>query len=249
MIDPASGSHYRPATRIVKSITVTVLAISSVVGGIAAGLRFTRLQYHSEATLNTPAIASVDSRLTYPSQHTGDSPNSIRKNGLQANILELPKASTDFVGYWGGYIQSSIQRLSPDLVGASPDRVSVIFGRQGDTVFMTSELYTSPKQKIVHQPKARIVPARVAIIEYESADKDLYYVSRDRFQLADPSNINYQGTIDIYDLNSHRLMGIVTQTAVLKRLLTVRQQLRFARPGRNQIPRIEVSAREHFGSH
>lgn len=234
--------------RIVKSITVTGLAIFSVAAGIAAGLRLTRLVYHSEAALHPPAIASIDSQLRYPSQHAGDSISSFGGNGVQANMLELPKASTDFVGYWGGYIHSSIQRLSPDLIGTSPDRVSVIFGRQGGTVFMTSELYTSPSQKIVPQPKARMVAARIAIIEYESADKALYYICRDRFWLKDASSISYQGTIDVYDLNSHRLMGVVTESAALKRLLTAREQLQFARPTRNEIPRVEISALEHFGS-
>ena len=233
--------------RILKSIAVTGLVISSLVAGMAAGLRFTRLESNSEAELHTPAIAPIDSQLKYPSQE-GNFISSFRGNSVQANMLELPKASTDFVGYWGGYIHSSIQRLSPDLVGTSPERVSVIFGRQGNTMFMTSELYTSPNQKIVRQPKARMVAARTVIIDYESADKTLYYICRDRFQLKDSSSMSYQGTIDVYGLNSHRRMGVVTQSAVLKRLLTPREQLQFARPGRNRVPRVDVSAREHFGS-
>ena len=249
MTDQISGPQYRTEMRIIKSITLTVLAISSVVAGIAAGLRFTRLEYRSEPALHTPAIASIDSQLTNLSRQAGDSISSFRGSGMQGNMLELPKASTDFVGYWGGYIHSSIQRLSPDLVGTSPDRVSVIFGRQGNTVFMMSELYTSPNQKIVHQPKARMVAARIAIIEYESEDKGLYYICRDRFQLKDLSSMSYQGTIDVYDLNSHRVMGIVAQSANLKRLLTAGEQLQFARPGPNRVPRVNVSAREQFGTH
>jgi hypothetical protein len=90
----------------------------------------------------------------YPSQHAGQSSRLFRGDSSQAKILERPKADTDFVGYWGGYVHSSIQRLSPDLIGASPDRVSVVFGRQGDTVFMASELFSAPNQRIMHPPKA-----------------------------------------------------------------------------------------------
>jgi hypothetical protein len=235
--------------RIVRFITVTALVIISLLAGIGAALRLVRLHPAPSVGLPTLAVTSADSRLTYSSQQTGDSTTSFRAVGQQGNVLELPKASLDFVGYWGGSVHSSIQRLSPDLVGTSPQRVSVIFGRQGDTVFMTSELYASPKQKIVRRPKVRIVSSRLTIIEYESADKELYYVCRDSFRLNDASSISYEGSINIYDLNSHRMMGVVAQTALLKRLLSTREQLEFARPGRGEIPRARVAASEHLGSH
>jgi hypothetical protein len=69
------------------------------------------------------------------------------------------------------------------------------------------------------------------------------------FRLKNASTISYQGTIDVRELNSRRLLGVVTEIAVLKRLLTAREQLQFARPGENQIPRASVVAAEQFGSH
>jgi hypothetical protein len=233
--------------RILKSIAFAGLAMFSVGAGILLALRFTRLQHHTEVALYPPA-GSIGSQLTYPSRYTAESTRSISANREQANTLELPKASLDFVGYWGGYIHSSIQRFNPDLIGTSPDRISVIFGRQGDTVFMTSDLYTSPNQKIVHRPTARIVAARTVTIEYGSADKDLYYVCHDRFQLKTTTTMDYKGTIEVYDLNNGKLMSVVTQSAVLKQLPTAREQLHFARPGIGRIPRAEVSAKELFSS-
>jgi hypothetical protein len=124
--------------------------------------------------------------------------------------------------------------------------VSVVFGRQGDTVFMTTELYSSPNQKIVHHPKARITSPRLAVVQYESADNDLYYICSHRFSLNDASSINYRSTVDVYGLNSHKLMGVVTERSTLKRLLTPSEQLEFAQPGRNQIPRAYISASSSF---
>src|SRR5277367_1306517 len=34
----------------------------------------------------------------------------------QSNVLEIPKASIDFVGAWGGFTRSSIRSVSPNLV-------------------------------------------------------------------------------------------------------------------------------------
>src|SRR4029077_10995513 len=47
--------------------------------------------------------------------------------GSEPNVLELPKASFDFVGIWGGYTHAE----SSDV--ESPDHISVVFGRRGDT--------------------------------------------------------------------------------------------------------------------
>jgi hypothetical protein len=232
--------------RIVRLTALTALVILSLVAGIAAALRLTGPELHSAVTLNTPATASIHSSVTYSSDQAGQSTSLLPGNSAQPNILELPKASSDFVGYWGGFIHSSIQRLSPDLTGTSPDRVSVVFGREGDTVFIAGELYTSANQKIVHRPIARIPGPRLAIVEYESADHDLYYICRHRFRLERASRISYRSTVDVYDLNSHRLMGVVTQRATLKRLLTPREQLQFARPSQLQVPRTEISASANF---
>ena len=239
--EPASGN------RLVRFSAVAALMISALAAGTAAALHLAR--FPATVAPAIPAIASITSTLESPTQDAGQSSGLFAGNTAQANILELPKASTDFVGYWGGYVHSSIRRLSPDLIGTSPDRVSVVFGRRGDTVFMASELYSSPNQKIVRRPNARIAGPRVAIVEYESADNDLYYICDHRFRLKDASSINYRSTVEVYDLNSHRLVGIVTQRATLKRLLTPRAQLPFARPARNQIPRAAISATSGSAGH
>jgi hypothetical protein len=235
--------------RIKTFIGLTLLVVFALAAGIAAALRLTRPELFSAVPHNGGAEL-LDSQRTDLSVKdipalTPQSP----QNNAEANVLELPKASTDFVGYWGGYIHSSIKRLSPDLIGTSPDRVSVVFGRQGDTVFMASKLYAAPNQRIVLAAKARILGPRVAVITYESEDHDLYYVCRHSFQLMDVSAIRYEATFDIYDIDSRKLMGIVTQNAILKRLRTVAELVRFARPARNEVPRAEISAREQFAPH
>jgi hypothetical protein len=108
------------------------------------------------------------------------------------------------------------------------------------------EVYSSASQKIVHHPVARIVNPRVAIVEYTSEDAELYYSCTHLFQLQTTARINYRSTIDVYERNSQKLVGIVTQRATLKRLLTTHQQLLFARPSLSLIPRAEVQARQRF---
>jgi hypothetical protein len=235
--------------RIAAVIGLAALTTLAVAGGISAGLGLARWERHLETAVQTPIISSNDAQFSFHAHYQGDTTRSLRPAGEQGNILELPQASTDFVGYWGGYVHSSIQRLSPDFIGNSPDRVSVIFGRQRDAVFMAGELYTSRGQRIARLPKARVVDTRLAIIEYELADKALYYSCRDMFRLRSPSTMSYRGTIDVRDLNSRRLLGVVTETAVLKRLLTAREQLKFAQPGDNQIPSASVGATEQLSSH
>jgi hypothetical protein len=230
-------------------IAPTALVALSIAAGIAAALRLTRpklLQYHF-ASIN-PAHTSIASQVTYPSQHSGPTASASLED-TQANILELRKASTDFVGYWGGYIRSSMQRLKPDLIGTSPYRASVIFGRENGTIFIASELYTSPGQKIVGRPRAKVIRARTAVIEYQATDNRLYYSFTHRFQLDGASVINYQSRVDVYDRSSRTLLGIVTGRATLKRLLTRREQLEFARPSRVEVPRVSIWATAEFGRH
>jgi hypothetical protein len=233
--------QFAPSMRLIKFIALTALVAVSVAGGIAGALRLTRPKPGSAAALHTPVFASIDSTPAYP-LHAAQSISALSASGLQTNILELPKASSDFEGYWGGYMHSSIRRFSPDLIGASPDRVSVVFGRRRDAIFMASELYTSPSQKIVRRPKARMVGARTAIIEYQSADNDLQYICNHRFQLKDAATITYRSTVEVYDSSSHALIGVVIGHATLKRLRTPREQLEFARPSRLEVPRAEISA-------
>ena len=57
------------------------------------------------------------------------------------NILELPKASFDFVGSWGGYTHDT----APSDID-SPDHVSVVFGKHGNIVFFATELYSPSDQ-------------------------------------------------------------------------------------------------------
>ena len=146
-------------------------------------------------------------------------------------------------------MHSSIQRLSPDLIGVGPDRVSIVFGRHDDTVFVASQLYSSPKQHIVHQPKTIISNPRLAIIKYESADAELYYVCSHRFRMVNASTIIYRATIHVFDLKSDRALGVVIQTARLKRLSTISEQLKFSRPAINQTARSQITAEENFARH
>jgi len=154
----------------------------------------------------------------------------------------------DFIGYWGGYIHSSVERFSPDLIGTSPSRVSVIFGRHDDTVFVASELYASRQQRITEGPRTRVIGARLALVEYESVDNGFEYICSHRFRLDDAVSITYLSTIEVYDRSNHSLMGIVRGQAKLKRLRTRRERLEFAQPGGNQVARRQISVKSELFS-
>lgn len=227
-------------------IALTGLVTLSIAAGIGAALRLTRPKLQSHFGSYNPASDSSTFRETRLSSQDRP-PARPSLESIQPNILVLPKASADFVGYWGGYIHSSIQRFNPNLIGKSPDRVSVIFGRDGNTIFMTGELYSSPQQKFAHRPAARVVRARTAIVEYQSSDRELYYSYRHRFELNGPDTISYRSRVDVYDRSSRTLVGIVNGRATLKRLRTPREQREFARPSRLEVPRADIWATAELG--
>ncbi|MBV8774777.1 MAG: hypothetical protein JO166_20950 [Deltaproteobacteria bacterium] len=226
--------------------TLAGLVTLSIAAGFGVALLVTRpkLQSHSESY--NPGTNSTTFRESPLSPQEGPPAQAFLES--TANILELPKASGDFVGYWAGYIHSSIQRVSPNLRGKSPDRVSVIFGRDGNTIFITSKLYSSPEQKLLRRPAARVVRGRTAIIEYQSFDRELYYSHRHRFELKAADTISYRSTVDVYERSSRALVGIVTERATLRRLRTLREQLAFARPSRIEVPRADIWASADVGA-
>jgi hypothetical protein len=164
--------------------------------------------------------------------------------GSQANVLELPQASSDFVGDWGGYTHSTIRSLASGLLltGKSPDRISVIFVRQGETVFIADELYSGPHQRILGKPRVRTANPREVVIEYESEDAELHYVYTNRFVLRESGTIAYQERVDVSDRRTHNLVGAVNQRATLSRLVTAAERRRFARPSPDQVPKGAISA-------
>ena len=167
--------------------------------------------------------------------------------GSPLNVLELPKASLDFVGIWGGYIRSEIRSLQPGLLtGENPDRASIVFGNENGTVFVAGRLYSSPRQKIAGKPRARIVNPREAIVQYQSDDAELHYSYTYRFNVLDVGRIAYRSSIEVSSRESGKAVGTVIQHGILRRLLTVDEQRRFERPSFHQVAKSEISAQAAF---
>ncbi len=158
-------------------------------------------------------------------------------------MLELPSASADFVGVWGAYTHSTVYSVTPGaLVAKGPDRISVTFGRQGDSVFIASELYTGPHQRIAGTPRASMSSPAQAVVTYKASDDQLDYVYLHRFKLLRSGKIAYSQKVDIYDRRNGKLVGRATQHAVLKRLTTPQEWVEFSRPAPFEVSRGEVSA-------
>src|ERR1700693_5311718 len=135
------------------------------------------------------------------------------------NVLELPRASLDFVGYWGGYVHSTISSVIPGaLTGANPDRASIIFGRAGDTVFISSQLYSSPTQRLIGRPRARISDPQEAVIQYRSEDSELEYKYECHFRLLESGQMSFRNRVVVYG-RRRKLVGTVKQEGMLSQLL------------------------------
>jgi len=153
------------------------------VGGMLAGVILlggiivrTLLTPQADHEINIKAMAHEEiapvQKLMAPSAQRAASDKS-PADGSQSNVLELPRASLDFVGYWGGYTHSTIFSVVPgEMTGESPDRASIVFGHRGDTVLIATELYAGAGQRLIGRPSARISNPREAVIQYRSEDSE-----------------------------------------------------------------------------
>jgi hypothetical protein len=154
----------------------------------------------------------------------------------ESNVLELSKASFDFVGSWGGYTHDT----APSEVD-SPDHVSVVFGRRGNIVFFATELYSPSDQRIVSKPRAWITSPRDVRVTYKAEDEQLDYTYVHRFTLLDSGKISYKEIVDFYDRRTHRAVGTAGQRALLRRLTTATEKRLFAQPSSRDVFKRELS--------
>jgi hypothetical protein len=228
--------------------------------GTAVGLRFRSPSIYrsivaqfcrlaAPAAVNPPAPQQIELNLPSALDTNGVSQSNILElpGGSQSNVLELPKASLDFVGVWGAYTHSAVYSVVPGaLVAKGPDRLSVIFGRQGDTVFFESEVYTGPDQHIIGSPRARMSDPTEALVAYEASDHELNYVYLNRFKLLRSGKIAYSQKVDIYERRTHGLVGRATQHALLNQLTSSDERRKFSRPSPFEVSKGEVSAGRRF---
>ncbi len=223
--------------RAILSIGFVGLALLSIAIGIEAALHITGSPGLRPATVHSGVTPAKLQPLQLKQQVSYPPLPSVRRG----QVLVLPNLSPEFAGYWGGLVRASIQRLTPDLSGTSPARVSAFFLRNGDTTLMTSAIYTSASERIIQGPVAKVLSPRLVIVQYQSKDNELRYVCSHRFWLVNSSSVRYQAIIRVYAIPRPELLGIITNTANMKRLITAREQLQFATPSASLIPRAVVS--------
>jgi hypothetical protein len=199
-------------------------------------------------TIKTAAREDTPSKLTVPQSQRAVSDKMLAL-GSPSNVLELPMASLDFVGYWGGYVHSTIFSVIPGaLTGANPDRASIVFGRAGDTVFISSQLYSSPTQRLIGRPSARISNPREAVIQYWSEDSELEYKSECHFRLQESGGMSFRNRVFVYGKRRRKLVGTVRQEGMLSQLLTLDEQRAFARPSHHEVPKSEILTTKNFSA-
>jgi len=226
-----------------------MLAGVILLGGIIGRTLLTPQADH-EINVNPVAredIAAVPKLIAPIAQRT--SSDKSPTDGSQSNVLELPRASLDFVGYWGGYTHSTIFSVVPgEMTGENPDRASIVFGRTGDTVFIATELYTSAGQRLIDRPSARISNPREAVIQYRSEDSELEYENESHFRLLESGRMSFRNRVIVYSRRSREPVGTVKQQGMLSRLLTLDEQRAFARPSPHEVPKSEILTRKNFSA-
>jgi hypothetical protein len=165
----------------------------------------------------------------------------------QSNILEIPKASVDFVGDWGGYETGTVQDALSGFARRIPAaRTAVTFGRTNDTVFLSLEVWAPPDVEIVSKPRAWITDPEEAIVEFESQDYQEYFVDIATYQLHNPGHINYKDDTRIYDRVTRQLLKIQHTHATLKRLTP--DAMASWKPPTGWVPKDDLSASKDFNS-
>jgi hypothetical protein len=154
----------------------------------------------------------------------------------ESDVLELPKASFDFVGSWGGYTHDT----APSDID-SPDHVSVVFGKHGNIVFFATELYSLSDQRIVSKPRASITSPKDVRVTYKVEDEQLDYAYVHRFTLLGSGKMPYKETVYLYDRRTHRVVGTAGQRALLRRLTTTSEKRLFAQPSSRDVFKSELS--------
>lgn len=198
--------------------------------------------------LNLLARPSTFSRPAIPRSHETVHLSSITLPGSQqvgahshlyssSNVLELPRASLDFVGYWGGFIRNSAL-----LRRHNRDHVAVAFGRQDDKVFFASELYSPAGQHIVNKPRARMIGPTEAAIEYASEGDEIEYRYSHRFKLLNSGRMTYKETVYLFERHGHHFLGMVKRRSLLKRLTSTAQWRFFSRPAADDVRQGDISA-------
>jgi hypothetical protein len=154
-----------------------------------------------------------------------------------SGVLELPKASLDFVGFWGGFVRGS---RSP--TGERTAHVGVVFGRRGDKVFFASELYSPAGQRMLRKPLIKMVGAREVLIEYESEDNGVNYEYSHRFRLLNSGRIAYDETVRLYERQGHHFLEMAEKHSLLMRITKIKEWRSFVQPAPDDVSEGEISA-------
>ena len=212
--------------------------ISGVVGLVTIGVL--NLLAHRSVLSYQPNRASREpvhfSPVTLPETQQDQTDSRLYSS---SNVLELPRASLDFVGYWGGSVRCS---------GSLSSHVGVVFGRRDNHVFFSSELYSPVGQHLIQKPRVKMVGAREVFIEYESEDHQVNYKYSHQFRLLDSGRIAYDETVRLYDRYGHHFLELDEQHSMLTRLTNIEEWRSLVRPAPDDVREGAVSTSERLRS-
>ncbi len=114
-------------------------------------------------------------------------------------VLTLPRASTDFLGRWGGAIM-----LTDSSGEANPPRealVSFLFGKRGGEVVLATTVFGSVQSQVLNTSAVsdgpRAVKITIAGLDY-SHQPPLRHIEKVRLELAGGNRIKCTKTVELY---------------------------------------------------
>jgi hypothetical protein len=165
------------------------------------------------------------------------------------NVLVIPKASTDFVGEWGGHV--ALTHATAGLSGQREAIVSLAFGVRNGEVFMQTTAFAGPNSRIVSTTARVVNPRRIEIklegIEY-AFRPPLRHVEELYLALTRKNTIDCLKFVDFYASGARTPLISMDYHGTLHPLTPAqREALRREVAAQGEVPQIKIESSRRFG--
>jgi hypothetical protein len=218
-------------------VAAAILAVSSF--RPAAIVRAQQIEHQGGSNPNSLVIPRVPARQSIPSPPLEPS----------QNVLVIPKASTDFVGEWGGHVV--LQHSTMGTPGRHETVVSLAFGERNGEVFMQTTAFAGPNSRIVSTSARVIDPHRIEI-KIEGTEYDfrppLRHVEELHLALTRKNTIDCLKFVDFYVPGHSDPLVSMDYHGTLRTLTAAeREALRREVTEQGEVPQGTIESSRHFG--
>jgi|SRR5579875_1103815 len=165
------------------------------------------------------------------------------------NVLEIPKASTDFVGEWGGHV--ALEHATASFPGRRDAIVSLAFGVRNGEVFMQTTAFAGPNSRIVSTTARVVNPRRIEIklegLEY-AFHPPLRHVEELHLALTRKNTIDCLKFVDFYASGARTPLISMDYHGTLHPLTPAqREALRREVTAQGEVPQDTIESSRRFG--